>query len=436
MSKAWSIENMNSSFKTKYGKVADRVYNAGNPILMQIKNINDFVGNKLTDDTPLGYSGSVGSRKLPVSNSGNYANANLYSKKIYATCVVDREAMLASSTSEGAFFKFMDRPIKDTMESFERNRSRMFFNDGSGILAYGDAGAANVTGLGTVASPYVITFAATKFFEQNFEERDYVQVVTGITDTVTGAGGTAEGGDSKTNLLEVVEVDPTSFTIKVVGTSTVLAGLVAAPGPLPANAAIVMQRSYMGDMSGLRLIQQATLEWETNGTALTLYDIPVSRRWSMSLLNANSNAITVSLMNQLAIKVEKKTGKPINLIASSYEQYAKILDLHENQKRYCCYPADVRFKKAQFAFQALEYMTSTGPVPVIPDRMIRPTELWFLNKDYIQFRMRPGGPQWFTNDGTTFLRELDEDMYGARYGSYGECFISPPYHGHMRGLTV
>ena len=435
--KSWNIKDNQSSFKIKYGKVADVVYNAANPILMQIQTKKDFVGKQMIDENPLGYSGSVGSRLLPMSNNGNYANSILTSKKIYATVTVDRESMQASSTSEGAFFKFMDRPIKDTMESFVRNRSRMFFNDGSAVLGKGAAGAADITGNGSLATPYVVTFTAAEFHEQNFEERDYVQVVTGITDAITNAGGTPEGGDTKTNLLEVVEVNPVARTIKLVGTSPVLAAKVAAPAGLLATDAIVMQRSYMGDFTGLRLISKASEAFATSGTVTNLYGIPTFRRWSMLVKNAAGATISSALMNEIAIGVEAKTGKTVNLIATSYTQYTKILDLSENQKQYTtCMPAEKAFQKAMFGFKAVEYMTSTGPVPVIPDRMVRKDEVWFLNKNYIEFRLRPGGAEWFTNDGTTFLRELEEDSYGARYGAYGECFISPPYHGHLRNLSV
>ena len=138
----WNMTSVQSAFKIKYGKLADRVFNAGNPVLMQITSEEDFVGSQLTDENPLGFSGSVGSRKLPKPGSGNYANSTLFAKKLYGRVVVDREAMKASSTSEGAFFKFMDKPVRDTMESFDRNRSRMFFNDGSGVLGKGNAASA------------------------------------------------------------------------------------------------------------------------------------------------------------------------------------------------------------------------------------------------------------------------------------------------------
>lgn len=435
--KQWSMANNNDSFKIKYGKLADKVFNVANPILMQFATKKDFVGKQMIDENPLGYSGSVGSRLLPVSNSGNYANSILTSKRLYATVVVEREAMQASATNEGAFFKFMDRPVKDAMESFVRNRSRMFFADGSAVLGKGDAGAADVTGAGTVGSPFVVTFTAANFHEQNFEEKDYVQIVTGINDAVTNGGGTAEGGDTITNLLEVVEVNAVARTIKLVGTSAILTARVAGPNPLGATDAIVMQRSYMGDFTGIRLLSKAAEAFDLASTVTTIYGIPTFRKWKMTVKNAGGAAITAALMNEVAIGVESKTGKTVNLIGCSYTQYSKILDLSENQKNYTtCMPAEKSFAKATLGFKAVEYMTSTGPVAVIPDRMVQKDEVWFLNKNYIEFRLRPGGAEWATNDGTTFLRETDDDSYSARYAAYGECFISPPYHGHLRNLSV
>lgn len=432
----WSLSTLSDSFKIKYGKLADKVYNAGNPVTMQVTTKNDFVGKQMIDDNPLGFSGSVGSRVMPKSNVGNYANSVLTSKKVYATVVVDRESMKASSTSEGAFFKFMDKPVKDAMDSFDRNRSRMFYNDGSGILGFGSASASDVTGLGSVASPYIVNFVAANWNEANFEEKDYVQVVSGITDLITGAGGTAEGVDTETNLLEVVEVDTAGRNIKLVGTSAVLAALVAATNPLPADGAIAMQRSYMGDLTGLRLISKASVAFDAGTTGLTLYSIPLQRRWRMFVKDASAGALTKSLINQVAIGVEKRCGKAVTMLVPSYEQYAKMLDLSEDQKRYTTVmPSSKGFQKAIFGFEAVEYLTTTGPVPVIPDRFVKPDEIWFLNKNYIEYRLRPEGAKWADEDGTVFLR-TGSDSYEATYAAYGDCFISPPFHGHLKNLSV
>jgi hypothetical protein len=91
---SWNLTEQSDRFKIKYGKLADKVFNAANPVTMQIQSKEDFVGKQIVDDNPLGFSGSVGSGVLPKSNSGSYANSILTSKKIYATVVVDRESKI------------------------------------------------------------------------------------------------------------------------------------------------------------------------------------------------------------------------------------------------------------------------------------------------------------------------------------------------------
>lgn len=440
---AWSLSTQSDRFKIKYGKLADKVFNAGNPITMQVPVKNDFVGKQMTEDNPLGFSGSVGSRVMPKSNTGNYANSTIFSKKLYATVIVDRESMKASSTTEGAFFKFMDKPVKDAMESFDRNKSRMFFNDGSGVLGRGfGVGPAAVTGNGSVATPYVVSFDITEFFDANFEEKDFVQMVSGITDLgATGkyqknAGGTAEGADTEVNLLEVVEVNSASLQIKLVGTSAILAAHVAGASALAATDAIVMQRSYQGDMSGIRLASSLSEQFDLAVAVEPLYGIPVQRRWRMYVLDAGNSALSIAMINQVAIGIEKRCGKAITMIAASYEQFTKLLDLQETQKRYTTVmPANPAFKKAVYGFEAVEYMTTTGPVPVIADRMIHADEIFLLNKNYIEYRLRPDGAKWADEDGTVFLR-TGNDSYEATYACYGELFISPGYHGHLKGLKL
>lgn len=430
----WSLAEQSDRFKIKYGKLAEKAYNAANPINMQVKTVEDFTGKQLIDDNPLGYSGSVGSGVLPKANHGNYANSILTSKKIYARVVVDRESMKASSTSEGAFFKFMDKPVKDALESFDRNRSRMFFGDGTGILGYGDAAAADVTGLGTEVSPYIVTFSASKFHEANFEEKDYVQVVTGVNAT-TGLGGTAEGGTTDTNLLEIIEVLPTQRQVKLVGTSAILAARVVATDPLGATDAICMQKSYLTDFTGLRLGSRLSEAFDAGTAGLTLFGIPLQRRWRMLVVDNGGAALTKAKLNQMAIGIEKRCGKAITMIAPSYEQFTKMLDLSEDQKRYTVVkPANKAY--ANYGFEAVEYMTTTGPVPVIPDRMIKADEIWFLNKNQMEYRLRPGGAAWAQEDGSVFMRLADQDMYEARYACYGEFQYIPNFHGHLKNLSV
>lgn len=428
----WSLETRDESFKIKYGKLADLVFNAGHEILSQVKVNEKFTGKSYVEDQPLGFSGSVGSRKLPIANTGKYANSILISKKLYGRVLIDRESLKAASTSEGAFYDFMDRPMDDLMRSYDRNRSRMLFGDGTGILGYGDAAAADVTGAGTIASPYVVTFVSAKFNEGNWEEGDFVQVVDGID--ALGAGGTAEGGDNTTNLLEVTLVNPVTFQVSLVGTSALLAAAVALPGPLEATQAIAMQRSYEGDMTGLRKVSKYTEAWLAGNNTLSLYNIPLQRRWSMHVHDVGGAAISTATLNADIIQVKYRCGRDINLIASSYVQYQKMLDLAENDKRYQMNPVNPKY--AEFGFEAVQYMTPTGPVPVVMDRMCEKSEIWLLNTKYMEFYLRPGGIEFVEEDGTPFLRTADEDSFEARLASYGELFISPNFQGHIKDLAI
>lgn len=434
---AFSLVTATNVFKRKFWKMSDAVFNASNVTWSRINKNSDFVGKDMFVSNPLSFSGGVGSGALPTANVGKYEGSIINAKRIYAVAQVEREAIKASETSEGAFVKAMQETVKKTLESFMRNCSRQLFADGSGVLAKGAgaAAAAKVTGNGSTANPYVITLTASTFFDANLEERDLVQIGT-------GAGVDNSGASVETTYLEIVAVDTANYTVSLVGTSARLAVLGDVAGAVPpaingpANAKfattdiIVMQNSYQNDLTGLRGISRASIA----GTG-TLYNVPVQRRWSMDTKDASAAAITVDLINERMLQIERKSGKVPNLIVCGFKQYQKLLALHENQKRYNLSPKDSKYA-GQFSFDGLQFMSTAGIVPVVYDRFVHDDEIWLLNDNYITMTMRPGGAQWFEEDGTVFLRDTGSDSYSARYGLYGELYIIPTFHGHIYNLAV
>lgn len=419
-------------FKRKFWKMSDAVFNASNVVWSRLEKNTDFVGKDMFVSNPLSFSGGVGSGSLPTANVGQYQGSIITSKKIYAVCQVDREAIKASESSEGAFVKAMQETVKKTLESFMRNCSRMLFNDGTGILGVGDAAAASVTGSGSAIDPYIVTFVASKFNDANFEEQDLVQVVTGIT---VDAYGNVSGGAAETTYLTITAVDVAAKTIALVGTSARLAALVAAPNGLDATDAIVMQNSFNNDILGLRGIANKSRAFDAAGTAGTLYNVALSRRWKMHTVDASAAAVTVDIINGAMLQIERVSGKVPNLIVVGFKQYQKMLALHQDQKRYNMSPKDSKYA-AQFSFDGLQFMSTKGIVPVVVDRFVKDDEIWLLNDNYITITMRPGGAQWFEEDGTIFLRDTGSDSYSARYGLYGENYTIPTFHGHIRNLAV
>ena len=488
---AFSLVTATNVFKRKFWKMSDAVFNASNVTWSRLNKNSDFVGKDMFVSNPMSFSGGVGSGTLPTANVGKYEGSIINSKKIYAVCQVEREAIKASEQSEGAFVKAMAETVKKTLESFMRNMSRMFFADGSAILGKGD-GVLSVYGAGSTSNPYVLSLSAANFFDANLEERDLVNVVTGLA--TDNSGGAAEA-----TALEIVAVDVARLTVSLVGTSTRLAALVAAgtvystgtasqagttitgvgttflvgmvggtivfangvtavitgftsttvltaavsqtvasqayslsygSNKLAITDGIAMQNSYLNDITGLRGI--------ANLSALglgTIYNVAVQRRWSMEVLDAGAAAITVDLINQQMLKIERKSGKVPNLIVCGFKQYQKLLALQENQKRYNLSPKDSKYA-GQFSFDGLQFMSTAGIVPVVYDRFVKDDELWLLNDNYITITMRPGGVQWFEEDGTVFLRDTGSDSYSARYGGYLENYCIPTFHGQIKNLAL
>lgn len=418
----FSLARQNELFKINYGKKSENMYNSDNVLQGRIKKNYKFTGKQKLIATPLSFAGGVGSGTLPTANGGRYGNAIIEAKKVYARAEIEREAIKASADDAGAFVRATKETVKKTVESYMRNCSRILFSDGSGVLGRGD-GASDVTGNGSEATPYVVTMNAAgflPFLEANFEERDFVQVVSSMNT------GDNEGGTVEADLLEIVAVDDSTQEVSLVGTSATLAALAGGPDPLPATSGLVMQGSYLNDPIGLK----GVIELPTAGSSI--YGIPYQRNWSSTVIDAGRAGITTDRMNNIVLQVEKKTGKVPKLIITSYEQFRNILALLEDQK---VYNLPNRHIKGHMGFEGVEFMSTKGPVGIYTDRFCPQDQIYFLNDSRIECHHRPGFG-WFDDDGTVFLRLANDDGYEARYGGYYQNLIIPTGHGLLKNLAV
>ncbi len=298
--------------------------------------------------------------------------------------------------------------VQKNVESFMRNMSRALFNDGTGSLGNGD-GATDVTGAGSTGSPYVVVLQASTFKEANWEEKDFVNY------------------DTETTLLEVVSVDPATYTIELVGSSAGLAALVAGPDPVPTGKFFYMQGSKDNDITGMKGVLDATTG--------SLYNIPVARRWKASFQEAAGGAgISTDIINQGMLDIQKKCGKVPNLLVTSFTQYRKLLNIIEDQKRYSVEPRSADLK-GKISFSGLSFMSAAGEVGIFPERFVEDDRFLLLNDNYLEMKHRPGFG-WFDDDGTVFLRDASEDSYSARYGGYMDFYMPPTFHGVITGLAV
>lgn len=418
---AFSLTETSGLFLTKFQARSLNHYNSKALLDGRMKKVYNFTGKQKNIETQLSFSGGVGAKLLPKANTSIVEQAVITATKNYARVLVDRESLKAASNNEGAFQKFMAYPVKKTVESFVRNSGRMIFGDGTGVLGRGD-GSTNVTGAGTTGSPYVVTLRASDWNESNFEEQDYVQIVTGLN-AGNNLGGSAEGGDSETNLLLISEVIPSARQIKLVGVSPVLAGYVSGPAPMATTAGIVMQRSYMAEPEGLSGVCMAT--------SGSLYGVGIKRRWQSQQIDALGQGIVTDALNDAVLRQEKATGETPKMVVMNYNQMRKILAQLEDQK---VYNLPNKNLKGAMGFSGVELMTSRGPIGMFVDRFCPEDKIFLLNDDHIVRHHRPDFG-WFDDDGTVFLRTKDEDMYEARYGGYYQNLIDPTFQTVIHNLS-
>lgn len=404
--RTFSLSEASALFKIKYGKLSENVYNSANVLLGRVKKSYNFTGKQILHSIPQSFAGGVGSGSLPTANTAQYSEAIITAKKMYAVVEIDRESIKAAMSDDGAFVRATKEVVQKGVESWMRNMSRVLFNDASGKLADGDA-ATNVSGSGSLGDPYICVLASTTK-DANIEERDLVNVDTELTQ------------------LEVLEYDPSTQSISLVGSSVVLA---AATGVSPFSGSLYMQNSKDNDPEGLKGVLDAT-----SGSK---YGISIARRWKSEQIDASAAAISSALMNKAMLSVEKKTGKVPNLIITSYKQFEKLLNIFEDDKRYPIpNRAGVKDKNgAVISFSGIQFMSTSGPVAVVAERFCEDDRMYFLNDNFIEIYHRPDFG-WFDDDGTVFLRKASSDEYEARYGGYLQCYIDPNFHAVITNLSV
>jgi hypothetical protein len=400
-----NLTSLSNLFKIKYDKKSYAAFNKANPLFQALEKKYDFKGKSLSIDAVLGFTGSVGSGTLPETNVYQQENASLTRKKMYARILLDREAIVASKGEDAAFEQATKRQVKKGVESWNRNLERALFAYENGKLFEGD-NATNVTGAGSVGSPYVVRALASTWVRSFVEKKDYVNV------------------GAETTQLEIVSVNPTTRDVSLVGTSAILA---AAAGATPTAAKIYMQKSKDNDVDSILRICKAT--------SSTLYGISVGVGWQAAQIDASSAGITTDLINRLVTDVEFQSGESPTLLVTSYKQYRKVQDLLGDRLRYMSQSnRDPVFAKAGFNFKGIEWNTQGGPIALVASRMCPDDHFFALNMDNITLFMAEQ-PKWADEDGTVLLRSASADAYEARYVGYGEVWCHPNCQGVLYSLA-
>lgn len=395
----FSLSNQDALFKIDFRKYYDNTFNTNSPLWDATEKTNDFVGKKLEFPVPTTYKGGVSSGSLPETKGATYGDCLVLPKKVYAADRVDRESIMASLTSKGAFVQAIAECIKKVVEADVWNHNRILFGNGDGALGTINTGGVTDNGSGD----FDLVISAATWKEANFEENMFVNVASG------------------TELFSITAVAPSTRTISVQRQS--------GGSQTPAQAEVVyLQRSKDNDPHGLKEVCDAT--------SGTLYNITVNRKWQ-AYQRSVSVGVSVPIMNKAMIQVEKRSGQVPNMIVTSATQFEKLLNLVEDEKRYFRTTKVPAKSVADFSFSGIEFCSAKGPVNVFWDKFCEDDRMYFLNSRHIKYYRRPRSG-WVKDDigGNGYLRVADEDSFEARFATYGNIFIAPTFQGVVTGLTT
>lgn len=395
----FSLSTASNLYKIKYGKRSENLYNSATYLHGRVKKVHDFTGSERRFPAPLGFQGGRGAGVIPEYKEATYASVNYTAKKVYGVARYDRESIKAAMNNEGAFFKATAEVTQKTVEAYIDWMSIIMHGAGDGALG---TITGTVTGTGTSGDPYLCTISDATWIGANWTVGDIVNVETGNTD---------------------------KFLISAVNKTTKVVSLVAQAGAsqVPASTdEIFMQGSEDAVPQGLSGVLSAT-----SGTK---YGVTIQSGWQSFRVNASSAGITTDLLNELILGIEENSGKTPDAILLPYIQYRKVLNQLEDQKRYSIEPRASNLK-GKVSFSGVEFMSTSGAIPLVPDRYIHDTKVYAVNTDTLCMDHRPGFG-WFDDDGTVFLRVSGEDKYEARYGGYSEFYIPPTWQGEIHTLAT
>jgi len=412
-SRTVTMASHDSLFKEFYGSNKETtLVNKKTPlasILMKNKKA-DWVGDSFVQPVRFGSAVGLGYRSsgqnLPAPVASPRGKAVFPAKSVYATVEYERQAIVASRNSKGAFAKVTVDEVEATIEGFNLHMlERALFSDGSGKLGE----VASVTGSGTAAAPWVIVGTTTGTNAPKYKKKYFP--IGAKLDLYT-LGGVYQ------MTVQVVSAGPTAITAVtlVVGNSvTPVAGdILYWEGNK--DQEILGLKSFAPDAAGVLYGIDQTANPNFIGSQTII-----------------AGALGYDDINSLISEMEEDIGSP-NLAVGSSRGLAMLKNQAEDQKRYDV--ATVKSSDATIGFKGLQIMSDDGPFAMISSQMCPDDEIWLLNTNYLQLVCRED-LGWFDDDGTILLRDPNKDVYSARYGGYLELFCSKPNSvGLIKGFTL
>lgn len=399
-----TLGNHTELFKEYYIPIAEAAINTSTPFRTMIRRIKNFTGKQITGVARLSRGSGVGNAVIPRGSTRKSKPINYTPKALWATSVLDWEAMVSSGDDRGAFVNVTVDEVEGCLEGYTANESRQCFGTSAGILGALDGTAPVDNGDGT----WTFIISAATWFYPKWEEGYIINFHT------------------NTDPFEILQVTKGTRTIKVER----LDGSFD-PSTLT-NQNLYMQNSRNEELTGLQEICDAT-----EALASTLYGLAVQNRWAARRYDGGSKPLVPDMLVEMCALQEEDTGVDYSAIILNTVQMTSLENQLEGKKEYTQLKSnDSRY--ADMGWEALTLSVKGKKIPLITDLFCPKDRVYFITKDKMEMRERPKFG-WADFDGKNFLRDFQEGqkpMYKALYGGYEQFFHHPAYAGVIHTLEV
>jgi hypothetical protein len=407
--KQFSLTDLSNLYRTAYGDFElDAAGWDHSELIGTIQKSSKFVGNRLEMAQLVDWGGGQSSGALPSSSTAYINRPVLFAQSVYATSVIDSQSMKAArraGSNLGAFMDATELSILTMKRSFADQIARQFFSDGSGTL--GVINTVTATGPGQ----YTLTITNASWLQAPWMLNDLLNI------------------DIGTDLFLISNINLATQTIYV----TRQAGIQV---PLPGQN-IYKQKSRNNEMAGLGYV--------CNPSATNFYGVPAGYRWQPTLINGQSQTLSVKLMRQLdqEMRFLARGDLPTDYILSATQ--LRLFEDSEDAKSIIYIQPEVSpERQAGSQVAAVKINGRTIRLhwsPYVPDPV-----MFAINRNKTHMYIRPdtaegNDPGGFIENGDSIFFPLQVsgtplDSYAIFYATYANFYINPTFTGQIYNLAV
>ena len=363
---------------------------------------------------------------LPMPGNQSYERNKIPVRHMYGRIKFTGIAEDASGDSASSWASVIESEVKGLITDFNRDRNRIFHNDGSGAIGY-------VSAIGTFSTTQLVTIRANPLVElasamgTGVDRFNPVRLWVEAGDTLAfvddGGNGAVGSSTGFVPTTAITSVDKDAGTLTY--TENVGAGGVAV-GDLVVRYADKSE-SWSPEHSGWRRECMGIAGIFSDG-AVSAYGseasdvasglatdsfqgidpstVDVHRAQILDVQSGGSNvALSPTHMHQMFLNIMKDGGVMPTAIYGSFGAYQAYLELGDDYRRY-----NDNIKKIDVGWETANY----NGIPILFDRDCYSNRFYWAYEPGIEYwEMRP--PAWMDRDGSVYSRMADRDAYQATY---------------------